>query len=303
MGVADKDRKPDEVSGMFDEVAHGYDRTNAVLSVGNSALWRIATVRALDPKPGERILDIACGTGTSSAGLARSGATVVGLDFSPRMLDLARAKHRKVQFVQGDALALPFGDDEFDAVTISFGLRNTEDPKLALAEMYRVLKPGGRLLICEFSRPPQAVLRLGYIAWMRLVAPVVATVTSSNPDAYRYLWETIQAWPDQPTLSQWIRGVGFARVAYRNLTAGVVALHRGRKPVDQAVRDAHARRVSRASAATDATPAAKKPAAKKTTATKSASATKSAAATKSSATNPAAKKPAPKKPAPKKPAS
>src|SRR5690606_11679681 len=117
-------KKPDEVSGMFDDVARGYDRTNLVLSLGNDQLWRIATRRAVDPQPGERILDIACGTGASSASLARSGATIVGLDFSPGMVEEGRRRHPRVEFVEGDAARLPFGDDEFDAVTISFGLRN-----------------------------------------------------------------------------------------------------------------------------------------------------------------------------------
>ncbi|MEO5534151.1 MAG: bifunctional demethylmenaquinone methyltransferase/2-methoxy-6-polyprenyl-1,4-benzoquinol methylase UbiE [Pseudolysinimonas sp.] len=240
------DKDPDDVSGMFDEVAPGYDRTNAVLSVGNSALWRIATAKAIDPKPGERILDIACGTGASTLPLARAGATVVGVDFSPKMIAEASKRHPKIDFRQADAMKLPFGDDEFDAVTISFGLRNVHDPKQALAEMYRVLKPGGRLIVCEFSKPPAALLRTGYFAYMRFVAPLIATVTSSNRDAYRYLTESIREWPDQGTLSQWIRGVGFTRVAYRNLTVGIVALHRGRKPEDFAIRASTARRTGRA---------------------------------------------------------
>jgi demethylmenaquinone methyltransferase/2-methoxy-6-polyprenyl-1,4-benzoquinol methylase len=239
-------KKPGEVSGMFSGVARGYDRTNRVLSVGNAPLWRIATVRAVGPKAGERVLDVAAGTGASSVSLARSGAAVVAVDFSLGMIEEGRRRHPRLEFVEADAEKLPFGDDEFDAATISFGLRNMEHPKAALAEMYRVLKPGGRLVVCEFSRPPRALLRLGYTAYMRLLAPVVAKVVSSNPDAYRYLWESIQEWPDQSTLSQWIRGVGFTRVAYRNLTAGVVALHRGRKPEDQAIRASTARRTGRA---------------------------------------------------------
>ena len=239
---ADMEKRPDEVSGMFDDVARGYDRTNDLLSLGNAPLWRIATVRAIDPQPGERILDIAAGTGTSSAIIARSGATVVAADFSPGMIAEGRRRHPKIEFVEADAEHLPFGDEEFDAVTISFGLRNIADPIVALGEMYRVLKPGGRLVICEFSHPSNPLMRVGYDGWMKLGMPLVTKLASSNPDAYRYLLESIEQWPDQQTLAQWIRGAGFARVAHRNLTGGVVALHRGRKPTDPAVRASAARR-------------------------------------------------------------
>lgn len=215
---------------MFDGVARGYDRTNAVLSVGNAALWRVATVRAVDPKPGERVLDIAAGTGTSSAALAKSGAEVIALDFSAGMVEEGCKRHPDLTFVQGDAMKLPFADGEFDAVTISFGLRNVQQPQVAIAEMRRVLKPGGRVVICEFSRPPLGVLRAGYHAYLRYVMPLVAGVASSNPEAYRYLFESIREWPAQPELARWLRDAGFEGVGYRNLTWGVVALHRGRTP-------------------------------------------------------------------------
>ena len=235
-------KQPDEVAGMFDDVARHYDRMNNVLSAGNAVLWRAATVRAVAPVAGERILDVAAGTGTSSVALARSGAEVIALDFSAGMVAEGRRKHKKIEFVEGDAEKLPFPDNQFDAVSISFGLRNVKDPKQALAEMYRVLKPGGRLVICEFSRPPVAILRAGYNTYLKYVLPLVAGRASSNPEAYDYLGESIRAWPDQGELSQWIRGAGFIRVAYRNLTGGVVALHRGRKPVDATVLASVARR-------------------------------------------------------------
>ncbi len=215
---------------MFDGVAKHYDRTNDVLSLGNAWIWRAATVKAVAPKAGEKILDIAAGTGTSSVALAKTGADVTAADFSPGMIEVGRRKHPSITFVEADAMNLPFPDNEFDAVTISFGLRNIEDPKKALAEMYRVLKPGGRLVICEFSKPPRAIFRAGYTAYMRFIMPAVVDVASSNPEAYTYLADSIRDWPDQVTLSQWIRGAGFTRVAYRNLTVGVVALHRGHKP-------------------------------------------------------------------------
>lgn len=287
---------------MFDDVAKHYDRTNAVLSVGNAYLWRMHAVRAVAPQAGERILDIAAGTGTSSAALARSGARVVAVDFSEGMIAEGRKRHGNIEFIEADAEKLPFGDNEFDAVTISFGLRNVNDPKTALGEMYRVLKPGGRLVICEFSRPPRALLRTGYWAYLRFVMPTVAGAASSNPAAYSYLAESIKAWPDQGQLSQWIRGAGFIRVEYRNLTAGVVALHRGRKPVDAAVLASVAKRKGKASrtkprAATGGSAAhpatagsASKPAASKP------------APSQTAASQPAASKPAASKPAPSQPA-
>jgi demethylmenaquinone methyltransferase/2-methoxy-6-polyprenyl-1,4-benzoquinol methylase len=245
------EKRPDEVAGMFSDVAPAYDRTNLMLSMGNSALWRVAVQRAIDPKPGERILDVAAGTGASSASLARNGASVVALDFSAGMIEEWRKRNPKIEFVEGDAEKLPFGDDAFDVVTISFGLRNVANPKAALAEMYRVLKPGGRLMICEFSHPPQALVRGGYELYLRRAMPVIAKVSSSNPDAYTYLAESIADWPDQGTLSQWIRGVGFTRVAHRNLTGGIVALHRGVKPADPVIRAATAQRRRQRTAPTD----------------------------------------------------
>lgn len=235
-------KQPRDVAAMFDGVAAKYDRTNAVLSVGNSALWRRATVRAVDPQPGERILDIAAGTGTSSAAFGSTGATVVALDFSPGMVAEGRRRHPQLEFVVGDAEKLPFGDDEFDAVTISFGLRNVQHPDRALAEMYRVLKPGGRVVIAEFSRPPIAPVRASYNLYLKHAMPRIAGVASSNPDAYNYLFESIADWPDQVVLCQWLRAAGFTRVAYRNLSVGVVALHRGRKPLDAAIRASVAQR-------------------------------------------------------------
>ncbi|MFF2370605.1 class I SAM-dependent methyltransferase [Agromyces sp. NPDC058110] len=233
MTRADLGKDPGQVSAMFDRVAARYDRTNTVLSMGNAPLWRIATTRAVAPKPGERILDVAAGTGTSSASLAASGASVVAADFSPGMIEVGRARQEKVPnlvFVEADATNLPFGDDEFDAVTISFGLRNVDGPERALAEFLRVTKPGGRLVICEFSQPPAPLIRQGYHAYQRYVMPTLVRLSSSNDDAYDYLNESIDAWPEQPELAALIRSTGYTDVAWRNLTGGIVALHRARKP-------------------------------------------------------------------------
>jgi len=230
---ANLDKEPGEVAEMFDGVARRYDLTNAILSGGNAPLWRTATVRAIAPKPGERVLDVACGTGTSTAALAKRGAEVVGIDFSAGMIAEARRRHPALEFATGDAQALPFGDGGFDAVTVSFGLRNFADPHAALAEMHRVLRPGGRVVVTEFSTPPIAIVRATYGGYLRRVLPAIARRTSSNPEAYAYLGESIEAWPDQVALAGWLRAAGFTQVAYRNLTAGIVAMHRGRKPSDE----------------------------------------------------------------------
>ena len=231
---ADLHKQPEQVSAMFDEVAASYDRTNTVLSVGNAALWRAATTRAVAPQRGESVLDVAAGTGTSSASLARSGAYVTAADFSPGMIEVGRRRQAGVPnivFVEADATALPFDGGSFDAVTISFGLRNVVEPKKAIAEFLRVLRPGGRLVICEFSTPPVGLVRFGYGFYQRYVMPPLVRLSSSNDSAYEYLNESINAWPDQAALSAWLREAGFTDVAHRNLTAGVVALHRGVKPV------------------------------------------------------------------------
>ena len=231
---ADLGKDPRRVSGMFDQVAKGYDRTNTVLSLGNDQLWRVATTRAVAPRPGQRILDLAAGTGASSVSLAKSGAEVVAADFSPGMIAEGERRHRNIRnlsFVEADATALPFDDDAFDAVTMSFGLRNVNEPKKALAELLRVTKPGGRLVICEFSHPPSPAFNGLYRFYNDRILPGVARAVSSNAEAYDYLNESIKDWPDQRTLSGWIRETGWTDVAYRNLSFGIVALHRARKPL------------------------------------------------------------------------
>lgn len=234
---ADLGKDPARVSGMFDDVAAAYDRSNTILSLGNDKLWRVATTRAVAPKPGQRILDLAAGTGASSVALARSGAEVVAADFSPGMLAEGRRRHGgmpNLSFVEADATALPFADGEFDTVTISFGLRNVNEPRTALAELLRVTAPGGRLVICEFSHPPAKAFAALYGFYNNRVLPAVARAVSSNAEAYDYLNESIQDWPDQPTLASWIRGAGWSEVAYRNLSFGIVALHRAVKPREAA---------------------------------------------------------------------
>jgi demethylmenaquinone methyltransferase/2-methoxy-6-polyprenyl-1,4-benzoquinol methylase len=230
---ADLHKDPAKVSGMFDQVARRYDLTNDVLSMGNDRLWRVATTRAVAPKPGQRILDLAAGTGASSVSLARSGADVVAADFSPGMIAEGERRHRGIpnlSFREADATALPFADGEFDTVTMSFGLRNVNEPKKALSELLRVTRPGGRLVICEFSHPPSPAFNGLYRFYNDRILPVVARAMSSNADAYDYLNESIRDWPDQRRLSAWIREAGWTDVAYRNLSFGIVALHRAVKP-------------------------------------------------------------------------
>jgi demethylmenaquinone methyltransferase/2-methoxy-6-polyprenyl-1,4-benzoquinol methylase len=223
---ADLDKQPRDVASMFDEVAERYDVTNDLLSLGQDRLWRRAVVRAVDAHPGERILDLAAGTGTSTQPFADLGADVVACDFSLGMLRVGRRERPSLPYIAGDAMQLPFADASFDAVTISFGLRNVHDTVAALAEMRRVTRPGGRLVVCEFSTPANKAFRTVYVEYLVKALPAVATKVSSNPDAYVYLAESIRAWPDQQALADLVTKAGWQRAAYRNLSGGIVALHR-----------------------------------------------------------------------------
>lgn len=212
---------------MFDGVAARYDFTNSVLSFAQDRRWRRLTSTALAPRAGERVLDLAAGTGVSTVELARSGAWCVATDFSQGMLRAGLS--RRVPMVAGDALHLPYADGVFDAVTISFGLRNVVAYRDGLAELARVTKSGGRLVICEFSTPTWAPFRTVYLEYLMRALPAVARTVSSNPEAYVYLAESIRAWPDQARLAAEIQTAGWSAVGWRNLTGGVVALHRARK--------------------------------------------------------------------------
>jgi demethylmenaquinone methyltransferase / 2-methoxy-6-polyprenyl-1,4-benzoquinol methylase len=228
---ADLDKAPLDVAAMFDDVAERYDLTNDVLALGQTRRWRRAVVDAVDPQPGERILDLAAGTGTSSVPFARAGATVVPSDFSLGMLRVGKERQPFLPFVAGDGMHLPFRDASFDAATISFGLRNIQDRMAGLRELLRVVRPGGRLVVCEFSHPTWAPFRTVYTEYLMKALPAVATRTSSNPDAYVYLAESIRAWPDQRALAADIVAAGWGRVQFRNLTGGIVALHRAVRPL------------------------------------------------------------------------
>ena len=223
MSRATLGKDPRDVASMFDGVARRYDLTNTVLSLGQDRRWRRATRSALRIRSGEKVLDLAAGTAVSTAELARSRAWCVALDFSVGMLRAGVG--RMVPKVAGDATHLPFGDGVFDAVTISFGLRNIADQQAALREMARVTRPGGRLVVCEFSTPTNRVFATVYKEYLMQALPLVARAVSSNPEAYVYLAESIRVWPDQPTLARQISGAGWSKVWWRNLSGGIVALH------------------------------------------------------------------------------
>ncbi|MBW8485051.1 demethylmenaquinone methyltransferase [Actinomadura parmotrematis] len=257
MTRASLDKRPADVAAMFDGTAERYDLLNTLMTGGQDRRWRREVVRALGARPGERVLDLAAGTGTSSVPFAEAGADTVACDFSLGMLRVGVKRQaertersegrsaavaggagvapregrrvRRLSFVAGDALRLPFADASFDAVTISFGLRNVADTAGALRELRRVAKPGGRLLICEVSHPPNPVLALGHRTHLKYGLPLLARV-SSNPDSYTYLAESTLAWPDQAALARLIQEAGWTDVAWRDLTFGVAALHRAANP-------------------------------------------------------------------------
>jgi demethylmenaquinone methyltransferase/2-methoxy-6-polyprenyl-1,4-benzoquinol methylase len=224
---ADLAKQPHEVAEMFDGVAERYDLTNTVLSFGQDRGWRRATRAALSLRSGERVLDVGAGTGVSTVELGRNGAFAVGVDLSLGMLRAGRRARPDVPLVAGDALRLPFPDAAFDAVTISFALRNVVDVEAALRELGRVTRTGGRLVVCEFSHPTNSLFRTAYLSYLMRSLPAVARAVASNPDAYVYLAESIRAWPDQAGLAARIVASGpWSRIGWRNLTGGVVALHR-----------------------------------------------------------------------------
>ena len=214
---------------MFDEVAETYDRTNDLLSFGQDRIWRKKVLSAVNPQAGQAVLDLAAGTGASSVVFNRPGVRVVAGDFSQGMLAVGRQRHPEIEFVFADATALPFEKSEFDAVTISFGLRNVVDTSKALREMLRVTKPGGKLVICEFSQVVNPLLRGLYNLYLSYLLPAFSRLAAKNKGAYGYLSESIQAWPNQQALAAIITEAGWQDVQVKNLTFGVVALHIARK--------------------------------------------------------------------------
>lgn len=229
MSRATLQKDPKDVAAMFDETAAKYDLMNDVMSLGQTRLWRRAVLACIDPRPGERILDIAAGPGSSSLPLRRAGAQVVSADFSLGMLRQGLKQSPQLDFTAADATRLPFADASFDVVTMSFGFRNVVRPEVALEEFLRVTRPGGRLLICEFSQPVNTAFRTVYSEYLMAAFPPVARRLSSNPESYVYLAESIQSWPAQEPLARMVADAGWSEVEWRNLTGGVVALHRAVK--------------------------------------------------------------------------
>ncbi|WP_265445640.1 demethylmenaquinone methyltransferase [Flexivirga meconopsidis] len=230
MNRASLDKQPADVARMFDDVAERYDVTNDVLSMGQDRRWRKQVVEAIAPKPGDLILDIAAGTGTSSEPFDAMGAHVVPADFSLGMLRKGKRRRPDLAFTAADATQLPFDDGVFDTVTMSFGLRNVQATDEALREFRRVTKPGGTLVICEFSTPTNAAFRKVYSEYLMSALPKIARRVGSNAESYVYLAESIQAWPDQAGMATRLQDAGWGKVEWRNLTGGIVALHRATKP-------------------------------------------------------------------------
>ncbi len=229
MSRANLNKDPDEVAAMFDGVAKRYDLVNDLLSLGRTKAWRKAATTIIAPAPGMKILDVAAGPGSSSEPLHKAGATVFATDFSEGMLAVGRKTRPYLHFSKADALNLPFEANTFDVVTISYGLRNTVDYPKALAEALRVAKPGGRMVIVEFSHPTWPLFRTIYTEYLMRLLPVIARKSSSNPDAYIYLAESIRAWPDQGALAKSMEKAGWSQITWKNLTGGVVAVHSGIK--------------------------------------------------------------------------
>lgn len=229
MSRADLGKDPDEVSAMFDGVAKRYDILNDLLSLGRTKAWRKIATKIINPKHGMKILDIAAGTGSSSRPLKDAGADVIPLDFSKGMITAGKIRNPDLPFTQGDALNLPFKENEFDVTTISFGLRNTNNIEKALGEALRVTKSGGRMVVVEFSHPTNKIFRTIYMKYLMRALPKIAKVTSSNPDAYIYLAESILAWPNQKDLAAIMAKVGWQGVEWHNATFGITAIHVGYK--------------------------------------------------------------------------
>jgi demethylmenaquinone methyltransferase/2-methoxy-6-polyprenyl-1,4-benzoquinol methylase len=238
MGLTDPGQKNSaqddarRVREMFARISPRYDLLNHLLSANIDTRWRRRVVRKLQPqlRPGAKVLDVGCGTGDLSIELfEKTGAQVTGIDFCRPMLELAQAKAPHLRFVEGDALRLPFSDGAFDCVTIAFALRNLASVEQGLAELNRVLKPGGMVAVLEFSQPTVPGVRQVVRFYYRRLVPWIGGLLSGLRSAYEYLPDSISRFPDQRTLASMMRATGFAEVEFENLSGGIAALHTGRR--------------------------------------------------------------------------
>ena len=224
--------QPERVRDMFDRISPSSDRMNLLMSMGRDGRWRRLGVRASGAEPGDAALDVCCGTGDFAVELRRAvgpSGRVVGLDFSPQMLEVARRKCSAVEWQQGDALALPFADGEFTAACVGFGVRNLADHRRGFAEMARVVRPGGRVVCLEMSTPPAPIRPFSQL-WTDRGVPVLGRIVAHDPEAYRYLPASVHRFPPAPELAEIMREAGLIDVGYRRLMMGVVALHVGTVP-------------------------------------------------------------------------
>lgn len=223
---------PDEVRAMFDRITPAYDRMNRLMSLGMDGSWRSLAVRASGVAPGDAALDVCCGTGDLAIELLDAVSTrgrVVGLDFSQAMLDAARRKSSQVEWVRGDALALPFAAGEFAAATIGFGMRNLSDPLRGFAELGRVVRPGGRVVCLELTPPPAWAAPFARL-WTDRAVPLLGRLIARETDAYRYLPASVHRFPPAEELAAVMSRAGLRRVRFRRLSGGAVAVHVGTVP-------------------------------------------------------------------------
>ncbi|MCL1146430.1 bifunctional demethylmenaquinone methyltransferase/2-methoxy-6-polyprenyl-1,4-benzoquinol methylase UbiE [Shewanella sp. 10N.261.52.F9] len=232
------EKKADMVAGVFHSVAAKYDIMNDVMSFGIHRMWKRFTIESAGARPGMKVLDLAGGTGDLTAKFSRivgDTGQVILADINDSMLKVGREKLRdkgivgNVDYVQANAEALPFPDNHFDIITIAFGLRNVTNKDAAIASMLRVLKPGGKLLVLEFSKPQHEIMRKVYDLYSFKVLPKMGSLITKDADSYEYLAESIRMHPDQDTLKQMMEDAGFEQVNYTNMTDGIVALHKGYK--------------------------------------------------------------------------
>ena len=223
------DTKSRYIRRLFATIAERYDLITRLLSYGQDRRWKARVVDLSDARPGLRALDLACGTGDIAFALATRGADVVGLDITHRMVQLARAKGGAPRFVTGDMLALPFGDEAFDVVTTGYGLRNVPDIRRAIAEMRRVLKPGGVLISLDFDRPANPIVRGVYLTYLTLVGSTLGVILHRDPDTYRYIPESIRRYPGAPEVNAMIGRAGFSQSEYLPVFGGLMAIHHARR--------------------------------------------------------------------------